>query len=67
MSPYFNFESNASRKPSPRRFNANTIKQMIIAGITSLCGYDCKPARASFAKLPNEVIGIETPSPRKLK
>ena len=58
------FGSKASLKPSPKRLSDKTIREITIAGIISLHGYEFIPFNASEAREPKDGIGALTPRPK---
>ena len=63
LSYFFNFGSNASRRPSPNKFSARIITLKMTAGMNSLYGYVLSPLNASEHIEPRLVSGADTPTP----
>jgi hypothetical protein len=59
--------SRASRRPSPKKLNANIVMLIAMAGKKSCHGYDLKLCSASDASTPQLAMGAFTPSPMKLR
>src|SRR5439155_8835070 len=61
--------SRASRRPSPRKLNAITVRKIATPGDSSIHGNDVSTRwlRAAFSMLPQLAAGGWTPTPRKLR
>src|SRR5439155_193269 len=59
--------SRASRRPSPRKLNAISVKDSAIAGTRTICGAMRRAWKPSAAIARHDGVGGWTPRPRKLK